>query len=540
MKAQDLKLDELVRFAEGRISLHGRRLALHDLRAFTQLRQDLLTMVGPEQARRIFTRFGYFWGEADAAALKRVFKWDSLRDYLLALPRMHSLQGMSRMLVKRLDVDPQNSQFLMDLTWHDSGEIEDRPEGLPSNETLCWLIVGYASGFASWCQGREIFFIEHKCCARGERVCAAIGKDRQSWGDEIKEYLRYYRTDDIVGKIRDLSARLQKATRELAVQRRQLGLSDSGPQPAWPEVRSSGFQRVLEMAHRVGPYDSSILITGESGVGKEVLARYIHRLSIRSKLPFLAVNCGALPETLLESELFGHKAGAFTGAIGDRVGLFEQASGSTLFLDEIGDISPNMQVKLLRVLQEKEIMPVGASRVRKVDVRIIAATNKDLHAEIAAGRFREDLYYRLSVIEIDIPPLRQRQEDVLPLARTFVSRLARRLKMPALRLDAACLDYLLNYAWPGNVRELENAIERAAVLSREGTILPEHLPPGILQARQRPGKALSVRRTLAQVEKEHIQAVLESTGGNRTQAAQILAISPATLWRKLRSENQPS
>ena len=180
-------------------------------------------------------------------------------------------------------------------------------------------------------------------------------------------------------------------------------------------------------------------------------------------------------------------------------------------------------------------MPVGTGKTRKIDVRIIAATNKDLHAEIVAGRFREDLFYRLSVIEIHIPPLRERQEDILPLARTFVARLSKRLKMPDLRLDAACLDFLLGYAWPGNVRELENAIERAAVLSRDGTILPEHLPPGIVQKTDGRGKPLPIRRTLAEVEREHIQAVLESTQGNRAQAARILGISSPTLWRKLRS-----
>ena len=535
MKAHDLKLDDLVRFCEGRISLQGRRLVLHDLRALNQLRADLITMVGPEPARRIFTRFGYFWGEADAAALKRVFKWDSLRDWLLAMPRIHSLQGLSRMLVKGLELDSQTGAFRMDLTWHDSGEAEEAGDATGRNGPVCWMIAGYASGFASLCLEKEVFFLEHKCCGQGDRVCAATGKDRVRWGSAIDEHLKYFQTEDIIGKIRALSAKLHKAHRELAVQRRLLGLSDDGPQPALPEVRSSGFQRVLEMAHRVAPYDCSILVTGESGVGKEVLARYIHRLSGRAKVPFLGVNCGALPETLLESELFGHKAGAFTGAVDNRVGLFEQANGGTLFLDEIGDISPNMQVKLLRVLQEREVMPVGTGKTRKIDVRIIAATNKDLHAEIVAGRFREDLFYRLSVIEIHIPPLRERQEDILPLARTFVARLSKRLKMPDLRLDAACLDFLLGYAWPGNVRELENAIERAAVLSRDGTILPEHLPPGIVQKTDGRGKPLPIRRTLAEVEREHIQAVLESTQGNRAQAARILGISSPTLWRKLRS-----
>ena len=208
------------------------------------------------------------------------------------------------------------------------------------------------------------------------------------------------------------------------------------------EVHSESFRRVLDLAGRAAPFDSSILITGETGVGKEVLARHIHKASARAAHQMLSVNCAALPESLLESELFGHKAGAFTGAIEDRAGLFEQARNGTLFLDEIGDISAAMQTKLLRVLQEHEIMRVGESRPRKIDVRVIAATNRDLDEAVRSGRFREDLLYRLRVIEIHVPPLRDRREDILPLARHFVEKFSRDLKLPGLRLDATCVDTL--------------------------------------------------------------------------------------------------
>jgi transcriptional regulator with PAS, ATPase and Fis domain len=280
-----------------------------------------------------------------------------------------------------------------------------------------------------------------------------------------------------------------------------------------------------------------VLVTGESGVGKELLARYIHRLSARSKRGFLAVNCAALPETLLESELFGHKAGAFTGAVKDRGGLFEEASKGTLFLDEIGDISPAMQVKLLRVLQEQEIMRVGESKPRTVDARIVAATNRDLAASIRAGIYREDLYYRLAVIEIEIPPLRERREDILPLARYFLQRLTKKLGRANLTLDARCVDLLQEYAWPGNIRELENAIERAAVLSKDGRVVPELLPPAVLRSRAFESDiAYSPTATLAEVERNHIRFIMETTRGNRTQAARILGISATTLWRKLKQE----
>ena len=246
------------------------------------------------------------------------------------------------------------------------------------------------------------------------------------------------------------------------------------------------------------------------------------------------MNCAALPETLLESELFGHKMGAFTGAVEDRVGLFEYAQNGTVFLDEIGDVSSATQSKLLRVLQEKEIVRVGESAPRHIDVRVVAATNRDTEQDVREGRFREDLLYRLRVIEIEVPPLRERIEDVLPLTRYFVERFAKRLDIPRLQLDARCVDILQDYSWPGNVRELENAIERAAVLSEAGRILPEHLPPRIVHADPAAPTRDNVNRTLARAEDDHIRAVLKFTDGNRTRAAKILDISPTTLWRRLK------
>ncbi len=295
-------------------------------------------------------------------------------------------------------------------------------------------------------------------------------------------------------------------------------------------MRSPAFTRVIELATRIAHFDSSVLITGESGVGKEVVARLIHARSTRAKGPFLAINCDALPETLLDSELFGYKAGAFTGAVSDHAGLFEAAAGGTLFLDEIGEISHASQVKLLRVLQEREIRRVGENRSRPVDVRVLAATNRNLETGMTEGRFRDDLYYRLRVIEIAIPPLRERKEDILPLARFFVDRFKTKLKLPSLRLSAEVIGYLTGYPWPGNVRELENAIEHAAILSRDGRLTPDLLPPGIVHQAMRPGRTLG-KRSLDEVEREHIEAVLRQTDGRLREAAAILGISTATLWR---------
>ena len=536
MKASDLKLEELVNFSEGRLHLHERRLVLHDIHAFAQYRKDLLDMIGWEQTRRILTRFGYFWGHADAAAMKRIFQWDSLREWIMAGPRLHAMQGVVKPQVKLLDIDESTGTFKMEVIWRDSSEAEEHLAAIGmSDEPACWMLVGYASGYCSFCMDKDVYFVETKCCAAGASLCRAEGRDLTSWGDEINPHLPFFKADDIHGKIMRLTEELKKKTREL--ERRSQNIEALPPTHTAPfvEVHSKSFCRVLELAQRVARYDAPVLITGESGVGKELMARYIHLLSSRSKKGFLAVNCGALPETLLESELFGHKAGAFTGAVKDRAGLFEEADKGTLLLDEIGDVSLTMQVKLLRVLQEQEIMRVGESRTRAIDVRVIAATNRDLTAAIRDSGFREDLYYRLAVVEIEIPPLRERREDILPLARHFLQQLTKKLKLPLLTLDSRCVDLLQEYAWPGNVRELKNAIERAAILAKTDRIVPELLPPTVLRSRSFGSDVLhSPTATLAEVEKRHIQLVLDATGGNKTQAAKILGIGPTTLWRKLK------
>jgi two-component system response regulator HydG len=305
--------------------------------------------------------------------------------------------------------------------------------------------------------------------------------------------------------------------------------------PLLVAANSKAFQDVIDIAKRVAKFNSSVLITGETGVGKELVARFIHQNSPRSLHPMLAINCGALPETLLESELFGHKAGTFTGAFRDRIGLFEQAARGTILLDEIGDISLATQVKLLRVIQEREILRIGENLPRKVDVRILASTNRDLDEGVADGRFREDLLYRLRVIEIEVPPLRDRPEDIVPLTMYFVERLSGRLGLPKLEIDKECLGLFRSYTWPGNVRELRNAIERAAVLSDDGLIKVQYLPPQIVHSDTaiKQSEATPIR-SLAEIEMDHIEKVLKFTGGNRTRAAKILKIGLSTLWRKLK------
>ncbi len=292
---------------------------------------------------------------------------------------------------------------------------------------------------------------------------------------------------------------------------------------------------LLELVQRVAPSDSTILITGDSGTGKEIVAQTIHQLSERAAGEFVTINCGALPDTLLESELFGHVRGSFTGAVRDKDGLFKIASGGTLFLDEVGDMSPALQVKLLRALQEREILPLGATRPIHVDVRVIAATNADLERKQKTGEFRSDLFYRLSVIPIHIKPLRERRDDILELTEYFLDRACRRHGLARKRLSDEARLLLVSYPWPGNVRELENTIERAVILT-EGTHIDAAAMPGKIQY---PDSSLNlpvaerIRGTLEEVEREYLLHVLEQTGWQKKKASEILGIDPSTIYRKL-------
>jgi two-component system response regulator HydG len=307
-----------------------------------------------------------------------------------------------------------------------------------------------------------------------------------------------------------------------------------------PLGKSRLFVDVLRLAEQVAPTESTVLIQGESGTGKEVIARYIHELSARSEGPFVSINCGALPESLLESELFGHVKGSFTGAVRDKQGLFAAARGGTFFLDEIGEMSPATQVKLLRVLQEREAIPVGGTEPIPVDVRLVAATNRDLEEDMKRGRFRSDLYYRLNVIAIHLPPLRDRKDDIPIFVEAFLKRIAKEHNDEPKHLAPDAADAIAAYDWPGNVRELENALERAVVLTKGDSVSVASIPEKVTQRRTEPLVAdrPQINPTLDVIERAYITWVLQSEGGNKTRAAEVLGIDPSTLYRKLsRYEN---
>lgn len=328
------------------------------------------------------------------------------------------------------------------------------------------------------------------------------------------------------GEARQLRVENRKLKKEIKSRDRKTSGRPIGGSPRFVEV--------LELAETVAVTDSTVLISGESGTGKEVLARYIHRLSERTDEPFLSINCGALPESLLESELFGHVKGSFTGAVKDKDGLLVAASGGTFFLDEIGEMSPATQVKLLRAIQEREVIPVGATAAVAVDVRIIAATNRDLEEEITRGSFRSDLYYRLNVIQLHLPPLRDRRGDIPVLANYFLQA-RKQSEDDGHALDDEAMAALAAYDWPGNVRELENALERAVVVSTREVITPDALPKRVLEAPppRLVASELPPNPTMEVVERAYILWVLQSEGGNKTRAAEVLGIDPSTLYRKL-------
>lgn len=296
---------------------------------------------------------------------------------------------------------------------------------------------------------------------------------------------------------------------------------------------SAAFREVYDLTLQVAESDANILVMGESGTGKELIAAALHRNSPRRTKPFVSLNCAVLSDTLLESQLFGHVRGAFTGAIMNQKGLLEEADGGTLFLDEIGDVSPAVQAKLLRVTQEKDFIVLGSTRTRKVDVRFVAATNKDLMNEVKEGRFREDLYYRLNVISINLPPLRERRDDIEPLARHFLKASTRRMKKDVIGIDDDALQALLQYDWPGNVRELENVMERAVILARGNTITVGLLPLGARRESAAAATGTAQMIALDEIERQHITAILKETGFHKSRSAEILGISRKTLDRKI-------
>ncbi len=535
MRAGDLDLRELLDFEPkgGVIRFAGDRAILLNTVALGLLRRELVETLGTATARGILTRFGYAHGWRTAESLKTAFPWESPHEWHLAGGRLHQLQGF--LVYEAVPRAPGEApRHFAQAIWRDSYEAQEHLIHLgPSADPVCWTLCGFASGYMSCCHGRRIYCIEERCRAKGDAFCLLAGRPAEEWGEDMNAELAFFDRGCLDEGLSRVTELLKSTERRLAQRRRQLARVRVEEQKIGIIAQSEKMQRVLEETQRVARVDSTVLLAGESGVGKEAIARLIHDESARAPHPFIAINCAAVPEALMESELFGHVRGAFTGAAQDRVGLFEAANRGTLLLDEVGDLPQPMQAKLLRVLQEREIRRVGENRTRHVEVRVLAATHRDLAGEVAAGRFRQDLYYRLRVIEIRIPPLRERRDDVLPLARQFLADTAARLNLPVTGFTPRAADQLLQWGWPGNVRELQNVVERAMVLARGNRVDVDDLPEEVRLAMPATGSPGRQRR-LADVERDYILNVLDSVDGNRTKAATVLGIGPATLFRKLK------
>jgi two-component system, NtrC family, response regulator HydG len=538
MRADDLDHKELLELDPegGVVRFAGQRALLLDAVATGLLRHYLVENFGLTAARAVLTQFGFAHGWRMAEAMRAEFKWESDDEWRRAATRLCALEGLFRVESGRKDPLSKEGATLLASYEAEQHLLHFGRSDVP----VCWTISGLKSGYLSRSAGKEIYVLEDRCLGKGDAACHFLGRTREEWGDERAEELRFFEAtrlkESLDVSLHRVTETLKVTERKLRERRRALvRVAPDVEEPLGIVAQSPGMRELVTLARRVAKVDSTVLITGESGSGKERIARLVHEESTRAAGPFIAVNCGAITETLLESELFGHARGAFTGATQDRPGLFEAASSGTLLLDEVGEVSPGMQVKLLRALQEREIRRVGENKNRRIDVRIVAATNRDLAHGVAGGVFRQDLYYRLKVVELHVPPLRSRRDDALPLARVLLAEAALRLKRKVSGLAPAAADQLLRYQWPGNVRELENTMERAVALARGSRIELEDLPEEIRQAVPKPAATIGTVRPLDEVEKDYILAALELNDGNQTRTAAQLRIGSATLYRKLKS-----
>jgi two-component system, NtrC family, response regulator HydG len=448
---------------DGRIWLDEHRMLLVHAKALGTMRREMIEILGMDVARRLLTRMGYQSGTYDAQMARKVRPKTSLKDMFTVGPQMHCLEGIGLSEPVRLDFDVEKGEHYGEFLWTHQVEDEEHVRHFPiGTEPSCWMQIGYASGYATEFMGRQILYREVECQSMGQPACRIVGMPVEAWGNEGQQDLQH---------LMPVALRGDAMSTAVSTARKPVLLGADAPDSAQPVGISPGFNSVLHMVQRVAPTNATVLFLGESGVGKEVFARMLHRLSSRSQKPFVAVNCASIPEQLIESELFGAERGAYTGATHSRAGRFERADGGTLFLDEIGTLSAGAQGNLLRALQEGEIERLGDSQTRRVDVRVIAATNVDLRAEVAAGRFREDLFFRLNVFPIRVTPVRERREDIPLLMTHFLGKFNRLHGRRLTGFTQRAVDAVMSYAWPGNIRELENVIERGVILAAENTVI---------------------------------------------------------------------
>ncbi|MFX1674031.1 sigma 54-interacting transcriptional regulator [Paraburkholderia sp. A2WS-5] len=550
-------LAKRLRFApqQGRIWLDDQRMMLMHISSLGALRQELIESLGKETARGLVTRIGYQAGSHDAAMTRKVRAGSNRYDDFLAGPQLVSLEGIVHCEPIALDIDVERGHYFGDFYLIDCAEAEAHIASYGiGNESVCWMLIGYACGYTSAFMGRPILWREIECRGMGHAKCRVVGKPVEDW-DDPQDDLRFLQIGDFV-KWSLAPQAVLPATSRIA---QRLA---NAPENSFGVVGiSAGFNTVCHMVNKVAPTEATVLFLGESGVGKEVFANNLHRLSRRADGPFVAVNCAAIPEHLMESELFGVERGGYTGATSSRPGRFERANGGTLFLDEVGTLSFTAQGKLLRALQQGELERVGDTRTRKIDVRVVAATNVNLREAVKAGQFREDLFFRLNVFPIQVPPLRDRRDDIPLMMNWFLQRLAKKHGKQITGFRERAVDALFNYEWPGNVRELENMIERAVILAEDGGALDlchlfttgeeidvssfmlkrsGNIAPLGEPAEANPPPTLGAGIPgLAETEAAMLRAAVAEANGNLSLAARVLGISRPKLAYRLRKYGIP-
>jgi transcriptional regulator with PAS, ATPase and Fis domain len=523
----------------GTLRVHNRRMLLFDADAMGLLRKQLIEGLGVDAARMIIGTFGYGRGYREALAARASHHPASFEEWWREGVRLNAIEGTVAASVVRYDLDEARGHFEVEAEWRNSYEAEQHLRHLGrSDVTVCWSLTGYASGFTTAAFGRDVIFFERECVGRGDPRCYVVGRvASDDMGEEFAPIMARYRSVNFGAEVKKLMSDLtREQERVRALEAEVLHLSEAirGSYEDEAVGTSSAFRRAMADVERVADSDATVLVTGETGTGKEVVARAIHARSRRSGRPLVTVNCAALPSGLVESELFGHERGAFTGAHQRKLGRFELANGATIFLDEVGELPAETQAKFLRVLQSGEFERVGGTATLRTDARVIAATNRPLDQLVAEGKFRADLFYRLNVFPIHLPPLRERPEDIPLLASFFAQKYRARFRKPLTSIDEASVERLRAYSWPGNVRELEHIVERAVLLSA-GEVLHVDVP---LDGAAPPAAAEpSALLTLEEAEREHIRRVLARTNGRisgKGGAADLLGLPDSTLRSRMK------
>ncbi len=520
----------------GQIWLDEQRMIMVHAGAMGELRRELIETLGAERARGVLTRMGYASGIRDAAFVRRLFPNASDNDMYVMGPQLHNLEGIVNVRPVKFEMNVARGICDGEFIWENSYEAEVHRAHFGVDTTpACWMQIGYAAGYTSELFGQFVLYREVECAAMGDRHCRIVGRPVAAW-DKPEKDLRYFQPESLADRLLELQTQVE-----------QLRAAVQDTDGAGELIGSSAsFSAAYSMLEKVAGSQVTVMLLGETGVGKEMFARRLHELSTRANAPFVAVNCAAIPEDLMESELFGVEKGAFTGASRSRPGRFERAHGGTLFLDEVGELSSSAQAKLLRVLQEGEIERIGDTAVRRVDVRVIVATNTDLETAIADGRFRADLFYRLNTYPVTIPPLRERIHDIPALVSRFVEKYSTAHGKRIAGVSEAAMTRLVAYAWPGNIRELKNIIERGVILTPPGepidasNLLPADAGGGARSDVDAIGLDNLLERALQggvrfdTLEARFLHLAVAHTAGNLSAAARTLGMTRAQLAYRLK------